>query len=115
MLILSIVVFLITVAAGLFALVRERASSRPVGGTSYRRDGAAPVALRRTVSDDEFEEEPSAFQANVTLWVRVGITVLAAPFVGFIILSRSADAATKNFAFTTVGTILGFWLSASSK
>jgi hypothetical protein len=115
MLILSIVVFLFTVAAGLFALARERTRARATRSAYSERDGAPPRALRRTVSDDSVGEAPSAFQSNVTLWVRVGITVLAAPFVGFIILSRSADAATKNFAFTTVGTILGFWLSASSK
>ena len=33
---------------------------------------------------------------NVILWVRVGITALAAPFVGFIILSRSADPSNKE-------------------
>jgi hypothetical protein len=114
MLILSIVVFLFTVAAGLFALARERARARPARAFS-ERDMAAPMTLRRTVGDDIAGESSSAFQSNVTLWVRVGITVLAAPFVGFIILSKSADAATKNFAFTTVGTILGFWLSASSR
>jgi hypothetical protein len=115
MLILSIVVFLFTVAAGLFALVRERAAARTRARASSERDMAVPMTLRRTVGDDSAGEMPSVFQSNVTLWVRVGITVVAAPFVGFIILSKSADAATKNFAFTTVGTILGFWLSASSK
>jgi hypothetical protein len=114
MLILSIVVFLLTVAAGLFALVRERAAARTGARASSERDMAVPMTLRRTVSDDSAGESSSVFQSNVTLWVRVGITVVAAPFVGFIILSRS-DAATKNFAFTTVGTILGFWLSVSSK
>ena len=35
--------------------------------------------------------------------------------VCFIIFSKSDDASTKNFAFTTVGTILGYWLSATPK
>ena len=122
MLILSIVVFSATIAGGLYALLRERRTRLWSNNAKAVED--KPV-MNKAEEDEPIhpaEVEPALFtglrlhrEKNVTLWVRVGITALAAPFVGFLILSKSADASTKNFAFTTVGTILGYWLSATPK
>jgi hypothetical protein len=48
------------------------------------------------------------------LWVRIALTAVVAPFLAYVIL-KSTDTAAKDFAFTTGGTILGYWLSANSK
>jgi len=61
------------------------------------------------------QRDDQTHRARIILWVRVALTFCAGPFLLYIVLSKNADASTKNFAFTTIGTILGYWLSATSK
>ena len=135
MLILSIAVFGLTVASGVFAVfyARREADFPDKSATKMRvtdlpgdpatiDDWPGPSEFkipldrdRPLVQESRESRWTQDMPTNIILWVRVGITALAGPFVGYIIVSKSADASTKNFAFTTVGTILGYWLSATPK
>jgi hypothetical protein len=48
---------------------------------------------------------------NIKLYVQLGLTVVFLPVCLFFILSDRFNVTQKNFAYTTIGTILGFWFT----
>jgi predicted small integral membrane protein len=50
-----------------------------------------------------------------TIQAKAVASVFFGAIAGWIILSHSYPAGDKNWAYTTVGTILGFWLQVPSK
>jgi len=51
---------------------------------------------------------------NLKLYVQLGLTLVFLPLCLYFILSAKFSVTQKNFAYTTVGTILGFWFTSSS-
>lgn len=49
---------------------------------------------------------------NLKLYVQIGLTLVILPLCFFFILSDRFNVTQKNFAYTTIGTILGFWFTA---
>ena len=75
----------------------------------------SPPLRRKRLRRKGNAAEVRARHPNIILWVRVALTFVLLPPLGFIVLSKNDDTASKNFAFTTIGTILGYWLSATPK
>ena len=46
------------------------------------------------------------------LIVQCVLTIIFCPVALFLILSSRFTAGDKNFAYTTIGTILGFWFAS---
>jgi hypothetical protein len=56
----------------------------------------------------------AAPESNLKLYVQLGLTIVFIPFCLYFILSAKFNATQKNFAYTTIGTILGFWFATGA-
>ncbi len=56
----------------------------------------------------------TAPESNLKLYVQLGLTIVFIPFCLYFILSAKFNATQKNFAYTTIGTILGFWFATGA-
>jgi hypothetical protein len=117
----SIVVFISTVFAGTYIWwrshkLRERLDEVYDGehlGVSYnsrRAEDELREVRRRKQAQDEIGWAVSD-EKKLILKVKIALSFTALPFVAFVIIWKGADTSAKDFAYTTFGTILGFWLS----
>lgn len=95
-------------------------------GADLAGDDDGGVALEEVKAAEPFARQPAAAAPSrpespaqpvmksgaklSTAWVRIVITGILLLAALYIILSKSYDGSSKNWAFGVVGTIVGYWL-----
>jgi hypothetical protein len=99
--------------------LRTTAPIESVPSTTVTKALAAQKASNKTLVQAATvlanSSQPAASPAsNLKLYVQLGLTIMFIPFCLFFILSEKFNATQKNFAYTTIGTILGFWFATGA-
>ena len=92
---LGIILFIATVAALVALGWRE----------THKTESHHAILPRIIAEADSFPEE-----AEVSLWMRVLVSVVILGAALYIILSQRFQGDQQKWAFGAVGTVLGFWL-----
>ena len=87
------------------ALAAQKASNQTLVQAATVLAAATPSTTQPAASDST---------ANLKLYVQLGLTILFIPFCLYFILSSKFNVTQKNFAYTTIGTILGFWFATGA-
>jgi hypothetical protein len=125
----AILVFVVTLALGLIHLAlphaqpatakatvealseHQRLYSRHLPSSKEAQDHQRELEQQR--QEEERKQHDEEQRSLIELYTRIGVTIVLGAACLYIALASKSEVAAKHFAYTTMGTIVGFWLGGS--